>query len=54
MNINNMTVTTKDELFECDIYLEVRSAQELNQMISRLESILGVEDVRRVFISPTA
>ncbi|NLA16064.1 MAG: bifunctional (p)ppGpp synthetase/guanosine-3',5'-bis(diphosphate) 3'-pyrophosphohydrolase [Bacteroidales bacterium] len=51
MNINNMTVTTKDELFECDISLEVRSAQELNQMIARLESILGVEDARRVFIS---
>lgn len=51
LNINNMTVTTQDELFTCNIYMEVRSAQELNHIIDRIESIIGVEDVRRVFIS---
>ncbi len=47
LNINNMTVTTKDALFECDILLEVRSAREINSIIARLESVLGVEEVRR-------
>jgi GTP pyrophosphokinase len=51
LNINNMTVTTQDELFTCNIYMEVRSAQELSHIIDRIESIIGVEDVRRVFIS---
>ncbi|MDD5714083.1 MAG: HD domain-containing protein [Bacteroidales bacterium] len=51
LNINNMSVTTQDSLFDCDIHLEVRSAKEINNMIKRLESVLGVEEVRRVTIN---
>lgn len=48
LNINNMSVTTKDSLFECKIQLQVRSARELSNIIARLEAVLGVEEVRRV------
>jgi GTP diphosphokinase / guanosine-3',5'-bis(diphosphate) 3'-diphosphatase len=51
LNINNISVTTKDALFECDIYLEVRSAKEIYSIIKRLESVLGVEEVIRVTLS---
>lgn len=51
LNINNMSVTTRDALFECDIYLEVRSAKEIYNIIKRLESVLGVEEVKRVSLS---
>jgi len=50
VNINSMTMTTKDSLFDSDILLEVRSAKEINSIIKRLESVLGVEEVRRVTI----
>ncbi|MFA5661857.1 MAG: HD domain-containing protein [Bacteroidales bacterium] len=50
VNINSMTMTTRDSLFDSDIHLEVRSAKEINSIIKRLESVLGVEEVRRVTI----
>ncbi len=50
VNIDSMTMTTKDSLFDSDIHLEVRSAKEINSIIKRLESVLGVEEVRRVTI----
>ena len=50
MNINSMTMATQDSLFDSDIHLEVRSAKEINSIIKRLESVLGVEEVRRVTV----
>lgn len=52
MNINSMQLTTKDALFECQIQIEVRSAKELQNIIARLEAVVGVEEVKRISIVP--
>lgn len=47
LDISRLDIATKDSIFECDIKLQVRSYQELQNIIVRLEAILGVESVRR-------
>ena len=47
VSIKSLTTTKIDEIFTCELELEVHSVTELNKLAVALDSIAGVEEVRK-------
>jgi hypothetical protein len=47
ININALTIESRDGLFEGNIKVYVHDKEELNELVSRLKSLRGIQTVDR-------
>ena len=49
ININALTIESRDGLFEGNIKVYVHDKEELNELVSRLKSLRGIQTVDRFY-----